>query len=49
MRFRSSTLVAVSLLAMFMSLVPVTGCGSKKRKPPTIAELLDDARKAGTD
>ncbi|MFM8952434.1 MAG: hypothetical protein ACKOOF_05135 [Planctomycetaceae bacterium] len=49
MQFRSSTLVAVSLLAMLMSLVPVTGCGSKKRKPPTIAELLDDARKAGTD
>jgi tetratricopeptide (TPR) repeat protein len=49
MQFRSSTLVAVSLLAMLMSLAPTTGCGSKKRKPPTIAELLDDARRAGAD
>ena len=49
MRFRSPAIVAVSLLAMLMSLVPATGCGSRKRKPPTIAELLDRARAAGSE
>ncbi|MGB8852969.1 MAG: hypothetical protein WCC69_05325 [Pirellulales bacterium] len=49
MRFRSPAIVAVSLLAVLMSLVPATGCGSRKRKPPTIAELLDRARTAGSD
>ena len=49
MWFRSPAVVAVSLLAVVMSLVPATGCGSRKRKPPTIAELLDRARAAGSD
>jgi hypothetical protein len=49
MRFRSPTIVAVSLLAVLVSLAPTAGCGSKKRKPPTIAELLDRARTAGSD
>jgi len=49
MRFRSPAIVAVSLLAVLMSLVPATGCGSRKSKPPTIAELLDRARAAGSD
>jgi tetratricopeptide (TPR) repeat protein len=49
MRFRSPAIVAVSLFAVLLSLAPTTGCGSKKRKPPTIAELLDRARTAGSD
>jgi hypothetical protein len=49
MRFRSPAIVAVLLLAVLMSLVPATGCGSRKSKPPTIAELLDRARAAGSD
>jgi hypothetical protein len=49
MRFRSPAVVAVTLLAVLVGLFPATGCGSKKRKPPTIAELLDRARTAGSD
>jgi tetratricopeptide (TPR) repeat protein len=49
MRFRSPAIVAVTLLAMLVGLFPSTGCGSKKRKPPTIADLLIEARAAGSD
>lgn len=49
MRFRSPASVAVALLAVLIGLFPAAGCGSKKRKPPTIAELLERARAAGSD
>ena len=49
MCFRSPAVVAVTLLAVLVGLFPIAGCGSKKRKPPTIAELLDRARTAGSD
>ncbi|NBX29052.1 hypothetical protein EBR04_01135 [bacterium] len=49
MRLKAPFIVTMSLLAALVSLAPSTGCGAKKRKPPTIAELLDRARTAGSD